>query len=178
MPLLLSTFPLIALLCVALFTDLRGRRIPNWVNLLIVVTGLTNAFAWGTPVSPLQSVGGLLTGFGLLIIPFALGAMGGGDVKMLAGIGAWLGPVATLQVYAVAAVAGLIIVLTQCAANGRLTQLAKNSTLIVANFANYAQVGRRQVIASGQSLKSIDKPLPYAVPALVGVLVTLGMNGW
>jgi prepilin peptidase CpaA len=176
MPLVLCLLPLIVLLAVAVATDLHARRIPNWLNLLIVVTGLTNALAWGQPTTPTQAVFGLLVGFGILILPFALGAMGGGDVKMLAGVGAWLGPIATLQVYAVAAVCGLLIVLTQCLANGRLTQLVRNSTLIAANFANYAQVGKETVIASGQSLRSVDKPLPYAVPTLVGVLVTIGMN--
>jgi prepilin peptidase CpaA len=176
MPLLFATFPLFVLLGIAVVTDLRARRIPNWLNALIIVTGLTNALAFGTPATLSQSLLGFLVGFGILLIPFALGAIGGGDVKMLAGIGAWLGPIATLQVYAVAGIAGLIIVLVQCAANGRLTRLVSNSTLIVANFANVGRLGKDHVVASGQSLRSIDKPLPYAVPAIIGVAVTVLMN--
>ena len=176
MPLLLATFPLLVLLGIAVLSDVRTRRIPNWLNALIIVTGLTNAVVFGSPATLPQSLLGFLVGFGILVIPFALGAMGGGDVKMLAGIGAWLGPLAALQVYAVAAVVGLVIVVTQCAASGRLTQLVSNSTLIVANFANFERLGREQVVASGQSLKSVDKPLPYAVPALIGVCVTIAMN--
>lgn len=176
MPLLLATVPLFILLGIAVFTDLRGRRIPNWLTLLIVVTGLTNAIVSGMPATLPQALLGMLAGFGILVIPFALGAMGGGDLKMLVGIGAWLGAMATVQVYAVAAVIGLIIVLVQCAANGRLTQLISNSTLIMANFANYDQLGKEQVVAGGQSLRSVDKPLPYAVPAIVGVAVTVAMN--
>ena len=176
MQLLLATLPLFILLGIAVVTDVRSRRIPNWLNLLIVVTGLGNAAFSGVPVSFTHALLGMLAGFGILIIPFALGAMGGGDVKMLAGIGAWLGAMATVQVYAVAAVVGLIVVITQCAATGRLTRLISNSTLIVANFANFDRLGKEQVIASGQSLKSIDKPLPYAVPAMIGVAVTVAMN--
>jgi prepilin peptidase CpaA len=176
MPLLLAIAPLFLLLSIAVITDVRSRRIPNWLNLLIVITGLANAAFSCVPVTLSSSLLGMLTGFGILLIPFALGAMGGGDVKMLAGIGAWLGPIATLQVYAVAAVVGLIIVIAQCAATGRLTRLISNSTLIVANFANFDRLGKEQVIASGQSLKSIDKPLPYAVPAIIGVAVTVAMN--
>lgn len=176
MTLIISCLPLLALLGVAAVVDWRTRRIPNWLNLLILVTGLVNACTWGVPTGPKMAALGLLTGFGILILPWFLGAMGGGDVKMLAGVGAWLGPWATVQVYAVAAIAGLIIVLVQCTANGRLTRLISNSTLIVANFANYAQVGREQVIASGRSMQSVDKPLPYAVPTLIGVAVTLAMN--
>jgi prepilin peptidase CpaA len=118
----------------------------------------------------------MLVGFGILVIPFALNAIGGGDVKMLAAIGAWLGPIPTAQVYAVAGIAGLIIVIVQCAANGRLTRLVSNSTLIVANLANLDRLGKDHVAAAGQSLRSIDKPLPYAVPAIIGVAVTVMMN--
>ncbi len=176
MQLLIQLLPLIVLLVMASVIDARKRIIPNWLNLLILVGGIAQAIAVGMPVSISQSLLGILAGFGILLIPYILGAMGGGDVKMLAGIGAWLGPVATLQVYLVAAVVGLVIVLTQCFFTGRLTQLLKNSTLIVANFANYAQVGRATVVATGQSMKSVDKPLPYAVPTLISVVLTVWMN--
>lgn len=176
MPLVLACLPLLALLSVAAVIDWRTRRIPNWLNLAMLVTGLANACAWGVPVGPKSAALGVLAGFGLSIVPHLIGARGAGDVKMLAAVGAWVGPMATLQVTLVGAIAGLIIVLVQCAASGRLTQLFSNSTLIVANFANYAQLGREQVIASGRSLKSVDKPLPYAVPTLIGVAVTLAMN--
>lgn len=176
MSIVISLMPLLALLTVAAVIDWRTRRIPNWLNAVILTTGLANAFVWQTPTTPSQALLGMLVGFGILILPYALGAMGAGDVKMLAGVGAWLGPWATFQTYLVAAIVGLLIVLTQCFLSGRLTRLFSNSTLIVANFANYAQVGREEVIASGRSMQSVDKPLPYAVPTLVGVAVTIAMN--
>ena len=176
MPLFISLLPLIVLLVLASIIDARRRIIPNWLNLVLLIGGLFQAIAYGTPVSISQALLGVLCGFGIVFIPYCLGAMGGGDLKMLAGIGAWLGPLATLQVYLVAAVAGMIIVIVQCFFTGRLTQLVKNSTLIIANFANYSQVGKAQVMATGQSMKSVDKPLPYAVPTLLGVVVTLAMN--
>lgn len=176
MLIVLSCLPLLLMLGLAATLDVRTRRIPNWLNLLMLVTGLTNAFAWGVPTSPTRALLGTLAGFFILIVPYALGAMKAGDVKMLAAVGAWLGPVAALQVYAVAAIFGLALVIAQCAATGRLTRLFSNSTLIVANFANYAQVGREQVIASGRSMQSVDRPLPYAVSTLVGACVTVAMN--
>ena len=176
MPLFIHLLPLMILLAVAAVIDGRIRKIPNWLNLVILVTGLVQAATIGTPVTLAQSLMGILAGFGILLIPYLLRAMGGGDVKMLAAIGAWLGAMATLQVYLVAAVVGLGIVLVQCFFAGRLTQLVKNSTLIVANFANYTQVGRETVMATGQSMKSVDKPLPYAVPTLISVVLTVWMN--
>lgn len=176
MQLFVHVLPLLVLLTVAAVIDARSRKIPNWLNLVILVTGLAQAALVGVPVTLSQAVPGVLAGFGILLIPYVLGAMGGGDVKMLAAIGAWLGALATVQVYLVAAVAGLLIVIVQCFFTGRLTQLFKNSTLIVANFANYAQVGRDTVVATGKSMRSVDKPLPYAVPTLIGVIVTVCMN--
>ncbi len=176
MALLIHLLPLMVLLALASIIDARRRIIPNWLNLIILAGGILQAAAFGMPVTVAQSLVGILAGFGILLIPYVLGAMGGGDVKMLAAIGAWLGATATLQVYLVAAVAGLIIVLVQCFFTGRLTQLFRNSTLILANFANYAQVGKAQVVATGQTLRSVDKPLPYAVPTLIGVIFTVCMN--
>ena len=43
-------------------------------------------------VGPLASATGLLTGFALSFALFAIGAMCGGDVKIMAGVGAWVGP--------------------------------------------------------------------------------------
>jgi prepilin peptidase CpaA len=42
---------------------------------------------------------GTLLGFGLLVPVYALGGMGGGDVKLMAAIGAWLGVLLTFVVF-------------------------------------------------------------------------------
>ena len=174
--LVLTLIPLFALLAIAAVVDGRTRRIPNWLTLLIAVTGLTHAVVSGVPVTLGGALLGLVVGFALIIIPFALGAMGGGDVKLMAGVGAWLGWWATVQVYLAAGVVGMLIVVVQAAATGRLTRLFRNSSLIVANLANIDQVGAAQFAASGKSLKSVDKPLPYAVPVLIGVAIVVIMN--
>jgi prepilin peptidase CpaA len=176
MPLLLATFPLFVLLGIALVIDVRSRRIPNWLNLLIIFSGLSNAAFSGVPATLSQALLGMLVGFAILVIPFIFNAIGGGDLKMFVGIGAWLGLVGTMQAYAAASVAGLIIILVQCAISGRLTRLFSNSMFIMANFANLDRLGKEHVIASGQSLKSIDHPLPYAVHAILGVAIVVGMH--
>jgi prepilin peptidase CpaA len=107
---------------------------------------------------------------------FAIGAVGGGDVKLLAGIGAWLGPWAVFQVFCVEAVIGMVIVLAQAAAQGRTQTLLRNSAVLAVNLAHVNDVGLDHVKATGQSSRSVDRPLPYAVPVLIAVLILLAWN--
>lgn len=79
-------------LVICLITDLKKRRIYNVVLLPLLIFGLSyNLFTGGSP-GLIQSILGTITGLGILIIPFALGGIGAGDVKLLAVIGAVKGP--------------------------------------------------------------------------------------
>ena len=90
---LLPWLLLVALLCVAIVTDLRSRVISNRLNMAIA---LLSPLAWisqGFGVHEiLFQIGcalALLVFFG---IAFAKGMMGGGDVKLIAALGLWLPP--------------------------------------------------------------------------------------
>jgi prepilin peptidase CpaA len=80
-----------ALLALCAYWDIRYRRIPNWATLPGVALGLgMNGlfFHWqGMKTSGL----GLLVGFGALVVLFVLNWMGGGDVKLMAAVGALKG---------------------------------------------------------------------------------------
>jgi prepilin peptidase CpaA len=79
-------------MAVAAAFDWRHRRIPNWLNLAICVVGLgVRGVSFGA-AGVLESLGGAGVGLAILIAPFALGWMGGGDVKLAIAAGAWLGP--------------------------------------------------------------------------------------
>jgi prepilin peptidase CpaA len=170
---LLMCLPMLGLLIVAAAMDWRSRRIPNWLTLGLLTSGLAQSLAWHGAVTPMQSLLGALAGFGLLLVLFVLGAVGGGDVKLLAGVGAWLGPQGVLQVFTTAAVVGLIIVLVQSVWQGRMRILLRNSAVVALNLVQIEQLGAEHVISSGQSARSVEKPLPYAVPVLAAALVVL-----
>ncbi|NNF66333.1 MAG: hypothetical protein HKM98_02375 [Gammaproteobacteria bacterium] len=114
-----STLVLVALLAVALFTDLRWHRIPNAVSFGGVLLALAWAVAqdFGVPASTLGANGliecmlGLLVGLGVFLPFYALGGMGAGDVKLMAMAGAFLGPGDAIIAAAVALVLGGCIAL-------------------------------------------------------------------
>lgn len=89
----------------AAVTDLRWRRIPNWLTLPTAAAGLIyhGCFAGGWGFS--ASLAGLAIGFALLLIPFLAGGGGMGDVKLLAALGAWLGPQLMLVAFAISIIA-------------------------------------------------------------------------
>lgn len=168
--------PVMSLLICAACIDLRARRIPNWLSFSLILSGIGQSFGAAHLASPANAMLGFLTGFGLTFALFAIGALGGGDVKLLAGVGAWLGPEAALKIFVIAAIVGMFIVLAQALAQGRLTLLFRNSALIALNAAHVGEIGVEQVAASGKACRSVDRPLPYAVPVMLATLLLLNRS--
>lgn len=173
---LIPFVPLLAMLAWAAVADWRTRLIRNWLTVSLMLGGLMQSFGPAATVTPADAALGWLVGFALLFFPFAVGALGGGDVKLLAGIGAWVGPLAVFQIFCAEAVIGLIIVLAQAAAAGKLRQLFRNSAVLAVSLAHVGDLGVEHAEASGRQLRSVDRPLPYAVPTFAAVLVVLAMR--
>ena len=102
--------------------------------------------------------------------------LGGGDVKLLAAIGAWVGSGPAVMVFMVEAVLGLGIVLVQAASQRRTGVLFRNSALIAANFAGVSEIGLQNAVETGKSYQAIKRPLPFAVPVFFATLIVLWMN--
>lgn len=166
--------PLLALIAVAFWTDLRTQRIPNWLTFSLILAGLGQSFfASVRTVSPGASVLGFICGFGLTYMLFVLGAQGGGDLKLMAGLGTWLGPGPTLAVFAVTSLIGMVIVLCQATWQGRIRTLLLNTTVLTINLVHIQDVGIEHVQATGLSCRSVDRRLPYAVPVFLALLLIL-----
>jgi prepilin peptidase CpaA len=76
---------------VAAVEDLRRRQIPNWIPLLAIVGGIGIAALEKGLTGAGSALAGMVAGFLVFFVFYALGAMGGGDVKLMAGFGAVLG---------------------------------------------------------------------------------------
>ena len=91
--------------CAAYF-DIKKRRIFNWLTLGAGGAGLAVRLATSGTPALMNGIEGWLLGIGLLLIPFAMGAMGGGDVKLLGAFGALGGPLFVGQTALVGSLVG------------------------------------------------------------------------
>jgi len=106
---MLADILLFTTLMICLYTDIRYKKIYNAVTFpAIVVAVVLNLYLYGLEGS-MESIKGLLTGMALLFIPFAMGGMGAGDVKLLGVIGAFKGPEFVWITFLAMAITGGII---------------------------------------------------------------------
>lgn len=71
--------------------DLRRRNISNWIPLVALIAGIVVQTAQQGWRGVLAALAGAAAGFGIFLIFWLLGGMGGGDVKLMAGFGSLLG---------------------------------------------------------------------------------------
>jgi prepilin peptidase CpaA len=172
---LLNCAPLIVSLAIAAVIDARVRKIPNWLTFGLLLAGLGRALASGGTVGLGHALLGMLVGAALPLVLYMLSALGGGDVKLLAAIGSWVGPGPAIWVFMIEAVLGMCIVLVQAAMQGRIRALFRNSALIAVNFAGVSEIGLKNAVETGKSYQAIRRPLPFAVPVFFATLIVLWM---
>lgn len=100
---------LLIVLIICLYTDLRYKKIYNIVLFPAALLALGYHLYTGGPAELWWSIKGLLLGMALLFIPFALGGMGAGDVKLMGVIGVIAGPSFVWIVFLATAIIGGII---------------------------------------------------------------------
>ncbi len=160
---------LMILLGVAVWFDIKARRIPNW----LVLTGLMSSLgiqllfsngsfsAWGL---------GLLAGFGLFLPLYLVRAMGAGDVKLMGMVGGFLGPVGAAGVVLTTLVAGGILAVGVALWSGALRHTVANVRILVTQtiFKTFRGGGVQM-----DALPSSAGDLPYAVAIAAGTFVHL-----
>lgn len=122
MPLSAPQWACVFVVAAGTLTDLIYRRIPNWITLPAVLAALVYNGSTGDWADGIQaSLAGLAVGCALLLPPFAMGGMGGGDVKLLGALGAWLGSLDVFNIFLFSAWAGAL---------GAILIMARNRTLV------------------------------------------------
>lgn len=92
--------------------DVAGRRIPNAISLGLALSGLAVNLMY-RPLAPalFVSFGGLLVGFCIWVPPYLLRLTGAADLKLVAALGVWLGPLGVLRASLYAAAVGGVLAL-------------------------------------------------------------------
>lgn len=185
---LLPASTLFVLLSLAVWHDVRARRIPNRLVFAGALIGLAlNTFlpagaGFFTDSSGalgfLNSLGGVAIGLATLLPLYALGAMGAGDVKLMAMVGAFLGPKAVLGAAILTLLSGGLLALAVALWTGTLARVLHNTYVLLlhAVFRAFAGTGVR-----------IDKPatsttkLAYAIAIMSGTgldIILTSTSGW
>lgn len=97
---------LVAVLLTAMWTDLRSSRIPNWLTFSAMGFALVGHAWLGGLQELIFSLAGLVAGLGLFLILHLSGSIGAGDVKLMAAVGAMIGPSGALISAVLAIVVG------------------------------------------------------------------------
>jgi len=159
----------IATAAVAVAWDLTTRRIPNVLTFGAAAVAVVVHLYLDGWVGAGTSVGGWLAGAALFFPFFALRGMGAGDVKLLAALGAWLGPAGAVWVALFASIAGGVMALAVSACTGYLKQAFTNLWCLLMDWRT---AGPRPV--PELTLSSNRGPrLAYAVPVLAGLVFAL-----
>jgi prepilin peptidase CpaA len=167
-PALLAGLTGVLSVCVA--TDLRSRSIPNAVTAPAMLAGTALNSALHGVDGLLAALGGLALGLVILTPPFALGGIGGGDVKMMGAAGTFLGP----ALLAVAIVMGLafggVVAVLAAARRGRLGETLQRTWSMTAGAVatRSTEPLRRAATLPGRIV------LPYSVPLALGTMAAVG----
>src|SRR5579864_2790239 len=85
-------WPTVAVVIIAAVIDIHSRRIPNWLSLPFLATGVAVSTVRGGVPGMLSSVAGIGLAVSIMGVFWYLRGMGLGDLKLLAAVGAWVGP--------------------------------------------------------------------------------------
>lgn len=159
----------VILAAIACWCDVRTRRIPNVLTFGGAALAVVYSLLTQGPGGLVVSVGGWLTGAVLFLPLYLLGGMGAGDVKLLACLGAWLGPSAALFAALYSSIAGGVMALIVALATGYLSEALRNLWLLLAHW---RVVGVRPL--AELTLQGSRGPrLPYALPIAAGAVAAI-----
>lgn len=160
-------------LIVAAVIDGFELRVPNWITFPFVISGWiysTVAFGWeGLGWSLL----GTLVGLALLLPAYAIGGMGAGDVKLLAGVGAWMFGTHTLYAFAASVVVGAVLAICMVLYRGAWRKHTDQFWMILGEIFTLRDPNQLAAIAAER--KSAMLLLPYGIPIAIG---TIGYFIW
>jgi prepilin peptidase CpaA len=164
----------VAFVVVAAIFDVRTHRIPNWLVLLGAFTCIA-----GQMIQPALlgfgiagALEGIAVGFALLLPLYLVRATGAGDVKLMAMVGAYLGPWGVASAALLSLIAGGVLALAVALARGSLGQLFANvKIMFFGTLVSAMTTGKTTITTPGASVGK----LPYGVAIAIGTFAHVVM---
>ncbi len=162
-------------LIVAAWIDGKELRVPNWITFPMVLSGLiytTTVGGWGGLGFGLW---GMTVGLLTLLPLYAVGGMGAGDVKLMAGIGAWLGATVTWYAFCVSVIVGAVMAVIMVLWRGSWEKHYTNFLVIIMEFATIKKPEALYKIAAERKPQMLL--LPYGIPICIGSIAYFFYTG-
>ena len=157
------------LLAIAVVFDVKSHRIPNW----LVFSGALVGFAYHALSSygmgAMASVQGLAVGLAAFMPLYLIRAMGAGDVKLMAMVGAYLGPASAFGAVLTVFIAGGVLAMAAAIRNRALPRLYENLRFIMADMSMKMMVGG--AAAQVDAVPVSAGKLPYALAIATGTIM-------
>jgi len=164
----IAWWPTVSVLCVAVFTDLRSRRIPNWLVFPFLLAGVLVSgwqHGWHGIGQSLQGLGLGAVVYGLF---FLMGGMGMGDVKLCAAIGAWIGPFQLLLALVFIGIAGGVMAVAWATYGGFLGELFSGTGELVFGLRKRGMRAHPELTLSNPKARK----MPYAPAIAIGTILS------
>lgn len=157
---------------IACALDLRFRRIPNWLTVGAALIGIAYHGSFGGWEGLQTAAAGWAVGLAIFFVPFALGGLGAGDVKLVAALGAWLGPAEVVWLGLYTGVIGGVLALIVACSRGYLRQALRNIWVLLMFWRTSGLRPLPELtIQGGRGPK-----LAYGVSILMGTVVTIWLR--
>ncbi|GAA0702169.1 A24 family peptidase [Marinobacterium maritimum] len=160
-----STLLLLLALMLAVLMDWRRHRIPNWLTFGLMVTGLLLHYFFLPSPEWFAGLKGAGVGLAILLPFYLTGGMGAGDVKLMAAIGALIGPQAVLAAACFALVIGGCVAFYMILRSGELASLYRRYMVMI--------TARTMVPAEAGSVAR--RRFPFSLSIAVGTLIHQGL---
>lgn len=158
-------------LIVAAVIDGYKLKVPNWLTFPMIISGWVYSAAY-SPFAGweglMYSLVGTVVGLALLMPAYAIGGMGAGDVKLLAGIGAWVWGTVTLWAFALSAIVGGVIAVGMVLVQRRWGKHQTQFWMICNEILTVKDPEKLSAIAAER--KSSMLLLPYGIPIAIGTI--------
>ncbi|MGB1925182.1 MAG: A24 family peptidase [Rubripirellula sp.] len=162
-------------LIVAAIIDGAILKVPNWLTFPFIVGGWMHCTLEGGMAGLGWSLVGTCVGMCLLLFLRNVGGMGAGDVKLLAGIGAWLGTTTTLYAFAATAIVGGVMAVVMVMRKGEVNKHIAMGHQILSEWKTAGSAKELSGIA--RERKPNMMLLPYGIPMAIGSIAYFAFAG-